>query len=227
MDKPEIIHRILHPGIVAVIRADSSGQLMSVAGALIEGGVTSLEITMTTPGAIQVISDLTKEFGSRILMGVGSVLDTKTCRAAILAGAEFVVTPVTKPDVIKTCNRYGKPVASGAYSPTEALLGYESGADFIKIFPADKLGPSYINNILAPMPMLRIIPTGGVTVETAAGFIQAGCVALAAGSSLVSREILRNHDWKILSSIAAAFVEAVKAARAAISLPLPTTHSHG
>ena len=132
-----------------------------------------------------------KKFGEKVLIGVGSVLDTETCRAAILAGAEFVVTPVTRPDVIQLCNRYSKPIASGAYTPTEALTAHESGADFIKIFPADQIGPAYIKNILAPLPMLRIIPTGGVTVETAASFIAAGCVALAAGSSLVSKDVLK------------------------------------
>jgi 2-dehydro-3-deoxyphosphogluconate aldolase/(4S)-4-hydroxy-2-oxoglutarate aldolase len=157
---------------------------------------------------------VTKKFGDKILMGVGSILDTETARMAILAGAEFVVTPVTKPDVIKLCNRYGKPIASGAYTPTEALLGYESGADFIKIFPADQLGPQYIKNLLAPLPMLQIIPTGGVTVDTAASFINAGCVALAAGSSLVSKDVLKAKDWKKLAETAAAFVEAVKKARA-------------
>lgn len=213
MNKAEIIQRILNPGIVAVIRADSSAQLMAVAEALAEGGVTSMEVTMTTPGAIQIISEITKKFGDKILMGVGSVIDSETCRAAILAGAEFVVTPVTRPEVIRVCNRYGKPIASGAYTPTEALTGHEMGADFIKIFPADQLGPTYIKNLLAPLPMLQIIPTGGVTVETAASFIHAGCVALAAGSSLVSKEVLKNKDWKKISATASEFVEAVKKAR--------------
>ena len=213
MTKSEIIERIINPGIVAVIRADSSEQLVAVTQALYEGGVTGMEITMTTPNALQVISEVSKKMGSKILMGVGTVLDTETCRAAILAGAEFVVTPVTKPEVIRLCNRYGKPIASGAYTPTEALLAHESGADFIKIFPADQLGPTYIKNLLAPLPMLQIIPTGGVSVETAASFINAGCVALAAGSSLVSKEILKNSDWKKLTATAAAFVEAVKKAR--------------
>ncbi len=213
MNKEDIIHRILDPGIVAVIRADSSDQLVSVAEALCEGGVTSMEVTMTTPNALEVISTVTKRFGDRILMGVGSVLDTETCRAALLAGAEFVVTPVTRPDVVKLCNRYGKPIACGAYTPTEALLAHESGADFVKIFPADQLGPKYIKNLLAPLPMLRIIPTGGVTPETAASFLEAGCAALAAGSSLVSKEILATGDWPRLTAIAEKFVQAVKSAR--------------
>jgi 2-dehydro-3-deoxyphosphogluconate aldolase/(4S)-4-hydroxy-2-oxoglutarate aldolase len=214
MTKLEIIDRILNPGIVAIIRADSSEQLIDAAGALYEGGVTGMEVTMTTPNALQVVADVRKKFGDKVLIGVGSVLDTETCRAAILAGAEFVVTPVTRGAVIEMCNRYGKPIASGAYTPTEALTAHESGADFIKIFPADQIGPAFINNILAPLPMLRVIPTGGVTVETAASFIQAGCVALAAGSSLVRKDVLKNKDWKKLTATAAAFVEAVKRARA-------------
>ncbi|SRR5581483_2534791 len=214
MTKLEIIDRILNPGIVAIIRADSSEQLIDAATALYEGGVTGMEITMTTPNALQVISDVRKKFGDKVLIGVGSVLDTETARAAILAGSEFVVTPVTKPDVIALCNRYSKPIASGAYTPTEALTAHESGADFVKLFPADQLGPQYIKNILAPLPMLSIIPTGGVTVQTAESFIKAGCVALAAGSSLVSKDVLKSGDWKKLSETAAAFVEAVKNARA-------------
>jgi len=213
MTKLEIIERILSPGIVAIIRADSSEQLMDAAGALYEGGVTGMEITMTTPNALQVIADVRKKFGEKILIGVGSVLDPETARLAILAGAEFVVTPITRPEVIRLCNRYAKPIASGAFTPTECMTAHESGADFVKLFPADQVGPTYIKNILAPMPMLRIIPTGGVTVDTAASFIQAGCVALAAGSSLVSKEALKNKDWKRLTDTAAAFVDAMRGAR--------------
>lgn len=217
MTKPQIIERILNPGIVAVIRAQSSDQLMAVAEALYEGGVTGMEVTMTTPNALQVIADVTRQFGDKILMGVGSVLDPETARMAMLAGAQFVVTPTTSPDTIRMCNRYGIPIASGAYTPTEALLGHQSGADFIKIFPADQLGPTYIKNVLAPLPMLQIIPTGGVTVDTAASFIDAGCVALAAGSSLVSKEVLQKRDWKKLSETASAFVDAIRRARDARS----------
>ncbi|MEI6562424.1 MAG: bifunctional 4-hydroxy-2-oxoglutarate aldolase/2-dehydro-3-deoxy-phosphogluconate aldolase [Verrucomicrobiota bacterium] len=214
MSKPEIIDRIVNPGIVAIIRADSSEQLMGAAEALYEGGVTGMEVTMTTPNALQVINDVAKRFGKKVLIGVGTVLDTETCRAAILAGSQFVVTPVTRPEVITLCNRYGIPIAAGAYTPTEALTAYEAGADFVKIFPADQLGPQYIKNILAPLPQLQIIPTGGVTVATVDAFIKAGCVALGAGSSLVSKEILKNQDWKKLTETAAAFVEAIKKARA-------------
>jgi 2-dehydro-3-deoxyphosphogluconate aldolase/(4S)-4-hydroxy-2-oxoglutarate aldolase len=211
--KPEIIQRLLDPGIVAIIRADSSDQLGFVAEALLAGGVSAMEVTMTTPNALRVIAEVTARFGDQVLMGVGSVLDPETCRAAILAGAEFVVTPVTKPEVIRMCNRYGKPIASGAFTPTECLLAHESGADFVKLFPADQVGPKYIRNLLAPLPMLQIIPTGGVTPETAADFLEAGCVALGAGSSLVSKEILAGRDWRRLTERAEVFVKAVKKAR--------------
>ena len=213
MTKPEIIQRLLDPGIIAIIRADSSQQLLRAAEALLAGGVTAMEVTMTTPNALQVIGDISAKFGDRVLIGVGSVLDAETARAALLAGAEYVVTPVTRPEVIRLCNRYGKPIASGAFTPTECLLAYESGADFVKLFPADQAGPAYIKNILAPLPMLQIIPTGGVTPETAGGFLKAGCVALGAGSALVSREILAARDWKALTQRATAFVKAARAVR--------------
>jgi len=213
MTKQEIIDRLLTPGIVAIIRADSSEQLVDAATALYDGGVTAMEVTMTTPNALEVIASVRKKFGEKVLIGVGSVLDPETARMAILAGAEFVVTPVTRPAIITLCNRYSKPIASGAYTPTECMTAHESGADFVKLFPADQVGPTYIKNILAPMPMLRIIPTGGVTVDTAASFIKAGCAALAAGSSLVSKDDLKSGAWKKLSDTAAAFVAAVQAAR--------------
>jgi 2-dehydro-3-deoxyphosphogluconate aldolase/(4S)-4-hydroxy-2-oxoglutarate aldolase len=213
MTKSEIISRILDPGIVAVIRVDSSAQLIPICEALLAGGVTGLEITMTSPDAIPTIADASKRFGDRALVGVGTVLDTETCRAAILAGAQFVVTPVCRPAVVELSMRYGKPIACGAYTPTEALTAHEAGADFIKLFPADQLGPKYIQNLLAPLPMLRIIPTGGVTVETAGDFLKAGCAALAAGSSLVAKEFIKNQDWAGLTARAKAFVEAVAKAR--------------
>lgn len=204
---------MLNPGVVAVIRADSSEQLMDVARALVQGGVTAMEVTMTTPNALAVIECVTRELGDQILMGVGTVLDTETCRMALLAGAQFVVTPVLKPDVIALCNRYSIPIVSGAYTPTEALTAHEAGADFIKIFPADGLGPNYIKALKAPLPQLQIIPTGGVDVNTAGDFIRAGCAAVAAGSSLVSKEILKSGDWAKLSETAQAFVRAVADAR--------------
>lgn len=210
MQKTAIIRRLLDPGVIAIIRADSSAQLIEAAEALYAGGVTAMEVTMTTPNALQVVSDVSVRFGGKVLMGVGSVLDPETCRAAILAGAEFIVTPVTKPDVIRLANRYGKPIAAGAYTPTEMLTAHESGADFIKLFPADFAGPNYVKAVLAPLPMLQIIPTGGVTPENARAFLDAGCVALGAGSTLVSKDILKKCDWATLRARAEAFVAAAK-----------------
>jgi 2-dehydro-3-deoxyphosphogluconate aldolase / (4S)-4-hydroxy-2-oxoglutarate aldolase len=215
MTKPEIIQRLLAPGIIAIIRADSSSQLLPAAEALLAGGVSAVEITMTTPDAIETIGDIAAKLGEQILMGVGSIIDPETARIAILAGAEFVITPVTRPEVIRMCNRYGKPIASGAFTPTECLLAHESGADFVKLFPADQVGPTYIRNLLAPLPMLQIIPTGGVTASTAAAFLQAGSVALGVGTALVSRDILAERAWKKLTQRAVELVQAVRAARAA------------
>jgi len=215
MTKSEIIQRLLDPGIIAIIRADSSEQLVEAAAALLEGGVPAMEVTMTTPNALEVISTVTRKFGNEILMGVGSVIDPKTVYAAVAAGAEFIVTPVTKPQVIAAANDLQKPIASGAFTPTECLLAHESGADFVKLFPADVGGPAYIKSVLAPLPMLRIVPTGGVTPETAAAFLKAGSTALGAGSSLVSKEILQNRDWAELTKRAQAFFQAVRVAKQA------------
>ena len=213
MNKPEILDRIVHPGIVAIIRADSSEQLLAAAEALCDGGVTTMEVSLTTPNALQVIHDVAQRFGERILIGVGTVLDPATCRAALVAGAQFVVTPVTRPEVIQMCNRHGIPIASGAYTPTEALAAHEAGADFVKIFPADQLGPLYMKNLLAPLPQLRLMPTGGVSVANIDAYTKAGCVAFGVGSSLVNQEILKTRDWKKLAETAAGFVAAVQKAR--------------
>ena len=148
-------------------------------------------------------------------MGVGTVLDETTARLALLAGAQFVVTPVLRPDVIALCNRYSRPIVSGAYTPTEALTAHEAGADFIKIFPADGLGPGYVRALKAPLPQLQIIPTGGVDVDTCGDFIRAGCAAVAAGGSLVSKDVLKRGDWAALSDLAARFVARVAEARRA------------
>lgn len=213
MTKDQIIEGLLTPGVVAIIRADNSEQLIQCSKALIDGGISGIEVTMTTPNALQVIADVKKAYGDKALLGVGSVLDAKTAKAAIAAGAEYVITPVLKPEVIAFCNRVDKPIFSGSYTPTEAQTAYELGADFIKIFPADGLGPKYISAIRGPLPHLKIVPTGGVDVNTAGDFIKAGCVAVAAGSSLVSKDILKNQKWAELTELAGKFIAAVAKAR--------------
>jgi 2-dehydro-3-deoxyphosphogluconate aldolase/(4S)-4-hydroxy-2-oxoglutarate aldolase len=214
MTKDQIIDGLLAPGVVAIIRADSSEQLIDASRALIEGGISGIEVTMTTPNALKVIADVRRVFGDKALVGVGSILDVKTAEAAIAAGAEYVITPVFRPEVIAYCNRAGKPIFSGSYTPTEAQVAHELGADFIKIFPADALGPKYIQAIRGPLPHLRIVPTGGVDLTTAGDFIRAGCVAVAAGSSLISKDILKSKDWPRLTDLASQFIAAVAKARA-------------
>ncbi|HWB58020.1 MAG TPA: bifunctional 4-hydroxy-2-oxoglutarate aldolase/2-dehydro-3-deoxy-phosphogluconate aldolase [Chthoniobacteraceae bacterium] len=210
MEKPEIIARITGLGVLAILRMDSSTPLMHVAEALHEGGIDVMEIPMTTPDALHTIAAIKKKFGDKIVMGVGSVLDPHTARAAILIGAQFVVTPITSPGIIKTCNRYLKPVISGAYTPTEAHHAHECGADFVKIFPADNLGPAYIKSILAPMPMLKLIPTAGVTHENAAAYLEAGSAALAVSTAVIPKSALEGHDWKAVTHAAERLLKAIK-----------------
>lgn len=213
MKKLDIVHRLLNPGVIAILRADNAAKLIDAIHALVEGGIDAIEVTMTTPSALQVIREARAALGDRIVMGVGSVLDPETARQALLEGAQFVVTPVVRPKVIEICNRYGIPIACGAMTPTEALTAHELGSDFIKIFPADHLGASYIKTILAPLPMLQIIPTGGVTPENVPDFLAAGCAAVGAGSTLLQRSVLDSGDWPRLTERAAEFISAAKKAR--------------
>src|SRR6185436_14630575 len=211
--KEEIISLLTNPGIIAVVRAQKAEQVLPLSEALIAGGVIAIEITMTTPNAIAAIRDASQKLGSRALVGVGTVLDADTCRAAIAAGAEFVVTPVCRPAFVPIALAAGKPIMLGAYTPTEAQLAHEAGADFIKIFPADTLGPGYIKSLRAPLPHLRIVPTGGVDADNVAEWFKAGCAAVGAGSSLVSAKILQDAAWPELTRRAGEFVKAAAAAR--------------
>ena len=211
--KNEIIARLLDPGIIAVVRAQSSDQVLPLTEALLAGGVIAVEITLTTPNAIQAIRKASAHFGERALIGVGTVLNAATCLEAIDAGAEFVVSPITRPEIAAAAHSREKPVMLGAYTPTEAQTAFEAGSDFIKLFPADGLGPAYVKALRAPLPHLRIVPTGGVDLSTAAAFLQAGCAALGVGSSLVSAEILRRQDWPELTRLASEFVKIVRQAK--------------
>jgi 2-dehydro-3-deoxyphosphogluconate aldolase / (4S)-4-hydroxy-2-oxoglutarate aldolase len=206
--KADCIEALLNPGIIAVVRARSAEQIIPLAEALIAGGVRGVEITMTTPNAIEAISRAVKHFGNKALIGVGTVLNAETARKAISAGAEFVVSPITRPEIAQAAAAENRPVMLGAYTPTEAQLAYESGADFVKLFPADTLGPAYIKAIRAPLPHLKIVPTGGVTVENIAEFFKAGCPAVGVGSSMITRDILQQNNWPELTRLAAQFVSA-------------------
>ena len=214
MKKSDLLRRLTDTGVIAILRTDCADKLLDAIHALVAGGVCAVEVTMTTPAALKIISQTRAALGDKIVMGVGSVLDSETARQAMLEGAQFVVTPVVRPAVIEICNRYAIPITSGAMTPTEALTAHELGSDFVKIFPADHLGASYIKTILAPLPMLQIIPTGGVTPQNVADFFAAGCAAVGAGSTLLTREIFKASDWKQLSVRAAEFVAAARKARA-------------
>ena len=209
----EIISLLTNPGIIAVVRAQQSSQVLPLSEALMAGGVNVIEVTMTTPNALAAIREVREKLGERALIGVGTVLDADTCRAAISAGAEFVVTPICRTELVAIAHNAGVPVMLGAYTPTEAQLAHEAGADFVKIFPADSLGPKYIKALRAPLPHLRIVPTGGVDVANVADFLKAGCAALGVGGSLVSAKILQEANWPELTRRASAFVNAARQAR--------------
>ena len=214
MKKMDIVRRLADPGVIAILRTESADRLPDAIHALVAGGIHAIEVTMTTPGALKVISEARAALGEKIVMGVGSVLDSETARQAMLEGAQFVVTPVVRPGVIEICNRYGIPIACGATTPTEAFTAHELGSDFVKIFPAENLGPAYIRSVLAPLPMLQLIPTGGVTPQNMPDYFKAGAAAIGAGSTLLTKEILASADWGALSARATEFVAAARKARA-------------
>src|SRR5690348_10933904 len=213
--KEQNMSRIAEAGVVAVIRAPSKDVLPDIANALLEGGVPAIEVTMSTPKAIAGIEYLADKLGDRAIVGVGSCLDAATARDAIAAGAQFVVSPAFEPGVVETTRRYGKISVPGAYTPTEILHAWTNGADVVKVFPATTLGPGYFKDILAPLPQLKLTPTGGVDTKTTPQWIKAGAVFVGAGSALVSKDAMDKGDWASIASNAKAFVEAVKQGRAA------------
>jgi len=201
-------------GVIAVIRADSPDSMTDVCRALVDGGVTACEITMTVPGAIDAIATISKSLGDECLVGVGTVLDPDTARLAIEAGAEFVVSPILKPAVIEMAHRFDKVAIPGALSPTEVVAAWEGGADVVKVFPANHFGPQYFRDLHGPLPDVRLTPTGGVDLETTPAWIEAGAVAVGVGSALVRRDLVVAAAWSELSDLAAQYVAAVASARA-------------
>ena len=202
-----IVRRITQSGIIAVVRTDQTEQVAPICEALLAGGVEVIEITFTVPNALEAIREASRRFAAQALIGAGTVLNAATARAAIDAGAEFVVSPITRLEIIGAAEC---PVMLGAYTPTEAQTAHEAGADFIKIFPADKLGPTYIKSLRAPLPHLQIVPTGGVDLQTAGDFLKAGCAALGVGGSLLTAEILRTSNWTELTRLAQAYAAIVR-----------------
>lgn len=200
-------------GVVAIMRANSSDQLLAAADAVKAGGVNAIEVTMTTPGAIEVIKQATARYGDDVLFGVGSVLDPETARAAILAGAQFVVCPTLNLATIQLCKRYSVPVVPGAFTPTEAITAWEAGADMVKIFPASIGGPSLIKAIKGPLPQIKLVPVGGVNLDTTADFIRAGAEVVGVGGSLVNQKLLEAQEFDRISENARHYCEEVERGR--------------
>ena len=212
MTKSDILNRIKAEKVIALIRADSSASLLECARALSAGGLNCIELTMTTPGAIEMCARVAKELPG-VLLGLGTVLDADTARTGIAAGAKFIVTPCLRPTVIAVCREAGVPILSGALTPTEAYNAHELGADIIKVFPAEFFGPAYIKSLKAPFPKIEFMPTGGVTPETVGEFLKAGAFATAAGSALVAAAALKSRDWPAITARAKQFVAAASAVK--------------
>jgi len=210
--KAGVLERLKASGVIGIIRVDSAQDLVRIAQALHEGGLCCLEITMTTPGALRAIEEAREEL-PEVIMGAGTVLDAATARQAILAGAQFLVTPTVKLDVIETAHRYGIPVIPGAMTPTEILSCWEAGADMVKVFPAEVLGPEFIRAVHGPLPQIPLVPTGGITADNAGEFIRAGAAVVCVGSWLVDREAVATGRIEILREKARRLVAVVQKAR--------------
>jgi 2-dehydro-3-deoxyphosphogluconate aldolase/(4S)-4-hydroxy-2-oxoglutarate aldolase len=209
LNKQDRLALLYETGVVAIMRAKSSEQLLAAADAIKAGGVNAIEVTMTTPGALDVIRQAVARYGGDVLFGAGTVLDPESARAAILAGAQFVVAPTLNLRTIRLCHRYAVPVMPGAFTPTEILTAWEAGADLVKVFPASVGGPDYLRAIKAPLPQVKLMPVGGVDLDTTAAFIRAGADVVAVGNALVDQKLLDARDFDTLTERARRFREEV------------------
>src|SRR4051794_27425704 len=213
MSKEDQLRQVLDCGIVAVVRSQDSQQLVDVLRALADGGVTVAEITMTVPNALDVIKQARAALGDRVLLGAGTILDSETARAAILAGAEYIVAPTLNLEVIRLCRRYDKVVMPGAFTPTEILAAWEAGADIVKVFPADVVGPAFFKALKGPLPQIRLMPTGGVDLTTAGAFLKAGACCLGVGSQLVEPAAIAARDFNRIRDLARQYAAIVNETR--------------
>jgi 2-dehydro-3-deoxyphosphogluconate aldolase/(4S)-4-hydroxy-2-oxoglutarate aldolase len=214
MSRDTDLRRVLEAGIVAVVRSHDGSHLAEVVRALADGGVTVAEITMTVPDALDVLRTVRRELGGRVLLGAGTVLDPETARACFLAGAEFLVSPTINLDVIRMARRYDKVVMPGAFTPTEILSAWEAGADVVKVFPAEVLGPAFFKAMRGPLPQVRLMPTGGVDLTTAAEFLKAGACCLGVGGQLVDAKAIAARDFGRIRDLAKQYVDVVQRFRA-------------
>jgi 2-dehydro-3-deoxyphosphogluconate aldolase/(4S)-4-hydroxy-2-oxoglutarate aldolase len=210
MSKELHLRQVLDCGIVAVVRSQDSRQLVEVARALADGGVTVVEITMSVPDALDVVRQVREALGDRLLLGAGTVLDAETARAALLAGAEYLVAPTVNLDVIRLCRRYGKLVMPGALTPTEILTAWEAGADVVKVFPAEVVGPAFFKALRGPLPQVRLMPTGGVDLTTARAFLEAGACCLGVGGQLVEPRAVAERNFDRIRDLARQYVTIVQ-----------------
>ena len=214
MNKTDVIKQIRETGVIPVVRATSADEAMRAIDAIRKGGVSVLEITMTVPGAVKVIEQVSARYGNDALVGAGTVLDAETARICILSGAQFIVSPAVDIDTIECCRRYGVAIMPGALTPTEVVKAWTAGADFVKVFPAGAMGgASYLKALKAPLPQIELVPTGGVSLKTAADFIKAGASALGVGADLVDLKALREGQDDVITERARQFVEIVREAR--------------
>jgi len=209
----ETLSRLADTGVVAVLRGVEADQLIGITEALREGGVTAVEITADTPDVEEKLGQVTGSFGDEVVVGTGTVLDSETARATLMAGAEFVVSPSLHEDVIETCNRYGAVTAPGVMTPTEAIRGYEAGADFVKVFPAKTVGPDHLAAMKGPLGQIPMMPTGGVGPGNAAEYVNAGAFAVGAGGALVDYGAAARGDFEVITETAREFVQVVEDAR--------------
>jgi 2-dehydro-3-deoxyphosphogluconate aldolase/(4S)-4-hydroxy-2-oxoglutarate aldolase len=214
MEKREVFNRMISEGLIPVVRVSSAKEAIDVADAIKEGGVSFIEITMSVQGAIDVIKELTQKYKDEIIMGAGTILDPETGRAALLAGAQFIVSPTLNLDLIQLAHRYSAVVIPGAMTPTEILAAWNAGADMVKVFPAGQLGgPEYIKAIRGPLPQVLLVPTGGVNLQNAGAFIKAGATALGVGGELVDKKAVKEKKFNIITENTRAFLKIIREAR--------------
>ena len=212
--RAQVVQALEANGVVAVIRMKEPDKLRAVADALAEGGVRALEVTMTVPRAIEMIAALAPTLPAGFVLGAGTVLDAETARLAILAGAQFVVGPVFRPEVIALCHRYDVAAMPGCFTPTEILAAWEAGADVVKVFPATALGPGFFKDVRGPLPQVKLMPTGGVTLDNAGEWIKAGAVAVGVGTALLDSKAIAAGSYDVIAANARRIVANVRAARA-------------
>ena len=215
MQKNKTLAAMIDIGIVPVIRTSTAEAAIKAIEAIYRGGIRAAEITMTVPGAIRALEKVADQFGDKIVLGAGTVLDPETARACMLAGAEFFVTPALNLATIEIAQRYSKPIMPGALTPTEVLAAWQAGADIVKVFPAGNVGgPKYIKALKGPFPQIEMIPTGGVNLETTGEFLKAGACAVAVGGELVDAKTIKEGKYEIFEERAKQYLEAVRKARA-------------